>query len=169
MKCLTDSETCSWLNDNDVTPAPYGKENLIPEHYVQFQRPRLHWSVEAFIDGVLGVGIAESPALIYFEDWSPYRQSQMLVIESLRTANGDLRNLIDAPGHLFTADEHDLAIAMFSLATSFHWTTYLYLPNDLVTIYNWEGELFDAWSRDISAFNEIAELVNLFELNVTAR
>ena len=161
MRCLDQSEITRWLTERQVTPEPYGKSDS-PTHYLQFKFPSRPLANAAFIRCFLALN--EGEILVHVTDWPTYEPSEMAVVDSLRKASGESRRLIDAAGHLFSADESELAIALFGHTGNFEWNAYLYRPNDFATLYNWEGELHDFWSADADTYAALTNLVDDFDL-----
>jgi hypothetical protein len=100
--------------------------------------------------------------LVHVTDWPTYEPAEMAVVDALRHAWDESRNLIDAPGHLFPAEESELAVALFGHTGNYEWNAYLYLPNDLATLYNWEGERYDFWSNDSAVHLAVEKLAGKF-------
>lgn len=164
MRCLTNDEVSAWLAERRITEAPYATNlETSPSHYVQAAVSRDYHRIDAFarhcINGILGNGVC----LIHVTDWSLYQPSEMIVIDALRSHHGELRRLIDAPGHLFESGETETAVALFSLCASYGWSCYLYSPPDQCTLLNWEGELFDFWTADPGKLAEFKTLLRDFE------
>ena len=166
MKCFTQEEIDHWLTEQQVTPSPYGKSES-PNHYLQFKMPGRALANSAFIRNFLMQ--SQSKILVDVTDWPTYEPAEMLIIDSLRHKCGESRNLIDAPGHLFSAEESEWVIALFGHIGSFEWNGYLYRPNDLATLYCWEGELYDFWSADADTHLALTRLTNRFGLELTAQ
>lgn len=161
MQCLTEPEIATWLADNCVTAKPYDQVDS-PVHYLQFKCPMRSLGIASFVRQFLIPAAGE--VLVHITDWPTYQQSEMLVINAIRRNSNESRGLIDVPGHLIPECERELAIAVFSHATMFEWNAYMYLPNDIGTIYIWEGELFDFWSNDSATYHRVARLVDDFAL-----
>lgn len=157
MQCLTEHEIATWLSDNNVTAAPYGKTES-PSHYLQFNCPIRPLTNASFIRQFLK--FTNDEILVHITDWPTYERSEMLVIDALRHNWNEPRDLIDAPGHLVPANQRELVVALFGHTGVFEWNAYLYVPNDMATICNWEGELYDFWSKDSSIHTAMTELVD---------
>ena len=163
MICFTRDETADWLARYDVTPSPYGKSKQ-PAHYIQFRLPPRSIANFAFIRSFLK--LTDGEVLVDVTDWPLYEPAEMVVVDSLRREHGEQRNLIDAPGHALLREESELAIAIYGSAGNFQWNSYLYLPNDLATLYNWEGDLYDFWTKDLERLREMQNLVDDFDLQL---
>jgi len=161
MKCLTQQEIARWLTEQCVTPSPYGSAKS-PTHYLQFKFPKGPVANTSFIRQFLK--LTSGDILVHVTDWPTYKRAEMAVVNALRHEWGESRNLIDAPGHLFPANESGLATALFGHTGNFAWNAYLYLPGDLATLYNWEGELYDFWSNDAATQLALERLTGEFGL-----
>ena len=164
MNCLTQPEITQWLSDQSVTPAPYGNAES-PTHYLQFNAPSRPLANASFIRQFLK--LTNDEILVHVTDWPTYEPSEMAVVDALRHEWNESRNLIDAAGHLIPATETELAIALFGHTGNFEWNAYLYLPNDLATLYNWEGERYDFWSNDEATYHALTKLASSFGLAPT--
>ncbi|MDB2687629.1 hypothetical protein N9Y42_10505 [Mariniblastus sp.] len=163
MRCLTEQEIAKWLADRFVTPSPYTNAKS-PANYVQFNLPRRPLTNALFIGQLLE--LTDSEILVHITDWPTYMPAEMIIMDSLRHESKETRNLIDAPGHLFSAQEHELAIALFGHSGTCEWNAYLYLPNDLATLYNWEGESCDFWSCDAAMQHAVESLIGKLGLAI---
>jgi hypothetical protein len=158
MQCLIEDEVANWLNGNCVTFRPY-ESSRSPEQYLQFRAPVGRSAIELFVRSVLESNRGSGHFLIHLTDWSLYTAVQMQAVDALRSVVGETRSVIEAPGHLFSSDEHELATRLFGLATGYGWSSYLYFPANTCTIFNWEGELYDFWTCDQSRLATTSELV----------
>jgi hypothetical protein len=159
MKCLTQLEIASWLDAQCVTSEPYGNHNA-PAHCLQFKRPANAVANSELIRQFLNATSGE--VLVHIADWPAYKPAEMAVADALRRQHNETRNLIDAPGHLFAPSESELAIAIFGHTANYEWNAYLYTPNDMATLYNWEGELYDCWTNDPATHLAVQTLVDSF-------
>jgi len=161
MKCLTEFEIATWLDDQCVTPAPYGNHGS-PTHCLQFKHPVQPVANSEFIRQFLNATSGE--ILIHITDWPLHSPAEMAIADAIRRQWNETRNLIDAPGHLFAPNESELAIAMFGHTGNYEWNAYLYTPGDIATLYNWEGELYDCWTNDAATHLAVETLVGNFGL-----
>lgn len=163
MKCLTKEEITQWLSDQKVTPTPYNNVKP-PARYLQFKLPPRPLANASFIRQFLQLITGE--ILVHVTDWPTYEPAEMAVVDALRHKWNESRNLIDAPGHLIPSNEPELVIALFGHTGNFEWNAYLYLPKDLATLYNWEGELYDFWSNDGDVHLALRKLADDFGLTL---
>jgi hypothetical protein len=166
MKCLTNTEQNEWLTRRAIVERPYGT-NEASKHYVQFYSPKNFRGIESFTHHLSDLFLAGSEALLVFEDWPFYQPYEMRLVDHVRSAFGEKRNLIDAPGHLFTAEEGDDLIGLFSLGVAFEWTSYLYFAKNKATVLNWEGVIFDFWTEDERSLDDLLKLMGDFKLEKT--
>lgn len=161
MRCLAQKEIAGWLTDQRVTPSPYGNGTSLT-HFLQFKLPSRPLTNSSFIRQFLK--LTDGEILVHVTDWPTYEPAEMVVVDALRHNWNERRKLIDAPGHLFPAEESELAIALFGHCGNYEWNAYLYLPNDSATLYNWEGELYDFWSNDDTMHSDLERLATEFGL-----
>lgn len=168
MKCLTPKECSDWLRERDIFEAPYSQEAAADDFCFQFEPPTKPSRLTAFTRRLFGTFGEFSGALVVFTDWALYQPDEMALVDSLRRGHGERRDLIDAPGHLFTSAELAEAIAHCYVAVMFGWSAYLYLPSGAATIYFWEGDLVDFWSADESLIKAVREIIQTYELRITS-
>ncbi|MDB6076555.1 MAG: hypothetical protein JWO82_302, partial [Akkermansiaceae bacterium] len=103
MRCLTQQEISEWLARQGMPEDPYGHpRHGVPLYYLQFATPADEAARKAFVrEYFLKTGPAG--VLIHATDWSGYRPQDMATLVAVRARHGELRWLIDAPGHLFAA------------------------------------------------------------------
>ena len=165
MDCLTELETSDWLRTNCVTANTYDSSER-PRWYVQFRAPRVDAAHVAIANLLREMSPGNAGVLIHVTDWSLYTPEQMLKFDSMRPSI-ETRPLIESAGHRFATNEQEDAVNLFAMATEFGWSSYLYLPDDVATLYNWEGDLFDFWSRDKFRLTAIIKIVGELELEIT--
>ncbi len=166
MHCTTNKEVSDWLSNHSLPEDPY-RQGSQAEHYLQFHSPSTHCKLDAFARRYYANIIPHGESLIHMSDWSPYELSQIITMEGIRAAQSERRNLIDAPGHHLSPAESEIGVALFSLSTSFEWSSYIYCPKHRSTLYNWEGEIFDFWTDSDSALQELKMMLEDFELSET--
>ena len=110
-------------------------------------------------DTALGVERSGAPA------WPFYQPDEMALIASLRRSHGELRWLIDAPGHVFGADERNELIGWIYLMECFGWDAYLFaspyhgkmlqiFDEDFIRIISSQSDHFGE-AREIARANEL--------------
>ena len=161
MKCFTQEEIDHWLTEQQVTPSPYGKSES-PNHYLQFKMPGRALANSAFIRNFLMQ--SQSEILVDVTDWPTYEPAEMLIIDSLRHKCGESRNLIDAPGHLFSAEESEWVIAVFGHIGSYEWTAISDVQTIWQLLYSWEREVYDFWSASAETHLALTTLTEKFGL-----
>lgn len=165
MKCLTETEISQWLTNAGHDEQPE-KTDSVKARPMQFRAPDTYGAIENFMQCFLAEVVAEGDVLIVVTDDEPSRESQIFISDALRLNNGENRHLREAPGYLIRANERDKAIALFALMTSFGWKSYLYGDHDQVTLYNWEGEIFDAWISSETMQANLSRIIRNFDLEV---
>ena len=167
MRCLTALEQKEWLATNDQVESPYSKSAISKgKFYRQFCAPPRLAQVEAFASHFLDIW-KSGEALLVVTDWPLYRPYEMKLIDLIRMAHGEKRSLIDAPGHLFSLNEKNDLISFFGLSVAYYWSAYLYPPSAKVTLFNWEGEIFDYWTDDSENYETLLSLQKSFRLKKT--
>ena len=166
MRCVTDSEITNWLHERSIPKDPYLGDTA-PQHHLQFYAPSTYRQLDALARHYYERIIPDSDSLIHETDWSSYQQSEMIAILGLRSSRGDDRMLIDAPGHILTPSDKEIGISLFALSASFAWSSYLYSSRHHSTLHNWEGDIFDFWTDNVSSFSEMKLMLKEFELSET--
>lgn len=67
----------------------------------------------------------EDSIALLITDWDIWPSSRcMLLFDAVRGGSGDLRNVEEAPGHLFTTRELEFVDALFALMLYFYWDAF---------------------------------------------
>ena len=141
MRCLTKEECSEWLRQHNILESPYRNKETT-DAYFQFKSPKASNEQMYLMRRLIGhrpkedngqeigsiLGEFEG-ALLVFLDWSCYSTDEMTLMTTLRSAHGEKRWLINAPGHLFSKDEDADLIGQSYLTLMFGWTAYLYLAS----------------------------------------
>lgn len=166
MKCLSDREVSGWLLDHELPEDPYRGE-AAPDHYLQFSVPKRFLALEAFVRQFYSRIVPEADSLIHFTDWGLYQESQMIAVAGIRVGAGEPRALREAPGQVLPVGSGEVGVALFSLATAFAWSCYLYCPLERTILYNWEGELLDFWTDSNLKHEELKTILKQFGIEET--
>ncbi|RYD77911.1 MAG: hypothetical protein EOP84_14940 [Verrucomicrobiaceae bacterium] len=166
MKCLTLSQQSEILRTWGMCERPYGKEGG-PLYYRQFYTPTRFRTLQSFVAVYLEQFAKEESCLLDVEEWAWYEPYEMELIAAARISEGEERPLFEASGHLFSPEESDLATALISLTTAYGWSSYLYVQNSGVILYNWEGDIMDFWSDTKDSLSTMDELITRYELRST--
>lgn len=167
MKCVSDREVSGWLLDHGLPEDPYRGE-AAPDHYLQFSVPKSFLALEAFVRQFYSRLIPEAESLIHLTDWGLYQESQMVAVAGIRAGAGEHRALRESPGHVLPSSSGEVGVALFSLATAFAWSSYLYCPSNRTILYNWEGELLDFWTDSDLKNEEMRTLLKELEIEETS-
>jgi len=127
MKCITNRECLEWLDAHAIDAVTTeGWPEIVGDYEIMFSAPP-NSRTQALLahDLVEWVGRFET-ALLWLTDWPFYKPEEMALISQFRWANGEQRQLIDAAGHLFVADERNTLIGWVSLMMSYGWDGYLF-------------------------------------------
>jgi hypothetical protein len=133
MQCLTYSECAAWCRQHDYPvveadsygrPAPAVKKHfgavelsfpIDPGQRVQLARDVIRW--------FNGAG----DVLLWLADWAVWPANQhMPLFMRFREAFGEMRLLIEAPGHLIQVDQVDDAISVLVSALLFQWDCHVF-------------------------------------------
>ena len=156
-----------WLKFNSLSSQPYDNGCDL-KYYKQFESPLELRSTESFIRIFLSKLATKGDSLLTITDWDHYSASEMLTIQAIRLSKGETRFLKDSPHHQFSVNEHEEAIALFSLSVSYGFSSYLYCPQYKSILYNWEGELMDFWTDDSNSDSFVGDLLNQYNLTLNS-
>lgn len=156
MKAFSDEECAHWLAVRGIAADPYYNKSGRSSAFDQFRIPQHARGASAMFRSIVACAEPFESALLQVIDWSLYESDEMEMVCQVRRANGELRMLIEAPGHLFPASERDLLIGMVALVTSYRWSAYLYFDHG-ITLLSWEGDIMDVWRADGSLYRSIRD------------
>ncbi|HSY17860.1 MAG TPA: hypothetical protein VK815_05970 [Candidatus Acidoferrales bacterium] len=137
-----------------------------PEHRTVFSAPAKYSACECFVRCFLDEVVTRGDLLVVVYDAEPSQPCQDFVSDALRFSVGERRQIQDAPGYLIGYEERERAIALFALMSCFMWKCFLYAEHDQITLYNWEGEIFDAWTASELKSGVINNIIKNFELDL---
>jgi len=134
MKALTYSECAEWCKQRGfptrqregyiVGPHP----DLVsqPFHFVDFKLP-VDSGKKVFFSKLIYSFIDPAPELLlWIGDWAVWPSSQhMPLFSRFRQAFGEMRPLIEAPGHLLVPDEADDAVSIIATSLLFIWDCHI--------------------------------------------
>ncbi len=146
MKCLTPSECYNWVSSRGMTDRPY-RRSMGPT--AQFRIKKSENELTLIAKRVAEVLQSDSELLLVIDDWSSYRDYEMERIMGIRKQAGELRWVIDAPGHELKAIEPELRYRLihFILSAESGWCAYLYAFPSRLTLLLWEGDIIDLWAE----------------------
>ncbi len=157
MRCLTATECGEWLQNFNITQRPY--HNCVDtDDFFPLAAHAEAWAAQELARQLIDLLGEYETALLYIDDWSPYKPEQMALVDAVRRSHGELRWLIDAPGHLYELKEKDELIGMLWMTVAFGWSSYVYSSTRSNIIYNWEGDFIDIWNMDNDSLTEVKEL-----------
>lgn len=157
MKCFTTAQCSDWVQKLSVAERPY-HNGVETEYFFPLTDYTEAWAAQELTRHLLDLLGEYETVLLHIDDWSPYKLEQMALVDAVRRSHGELRWLIDAPGHLYKLDEKDELISMFWLTIAFGWSSYIYPAPCTNVIYNWEGDFIDIWNMDSISLPEIKNL-----------
>ncbi len=167
MKFLTPKECSEWLRSKEIIEAPDQSTELTDQHWLRFETPKTPRGISAFTRNLFFEFEPFAGALLVYYDWPVYQPDEMTLMDAVRRGHGELRRLIDAPGHLFESGDEAQSIGQSYLGIFFEWSAYLYLASGKATIQFWEGELVEVWCDDRKLKNSVVHLAQRFELEIT--
>jgi len=158
MKCLTPSEVDKWLSRHGHN----SKADAVP--VISFHAPTKFSVLEAFVECILRDIFIQGEVLLMVDDTDRERNGHLRVIKALRKLAGEKRTLDKSPVFLFAKDEWEHAVMLFSLNACFYWKCYVWGDRDQLTLFNWEGEIFDVWAGNEKGRKAVLELLKGFKL-----
>jgi len=162
MRCFTKDEVSKWISEVGQVEDPHDAASP-PEFAVQFYAPQKYSAIECFVRCFLREVAGDGEVLIVVTDSEPSEESQRYIHETIRLTTGGKRSVQEAPGYLFSNLEAERAVALFSLMSCFM-KCYLYGSQHQVTLYSWEGEIFDMWTCSEDRLKPLAKNFELEEI-----
>jgi hypothetical protein len=167
MKCLTSTEISDWLKKVGQIEDPHHSTEIDTSLlHAQFYVPAKFAVVECFADRFLEEVVSEGDILFQCVDCFPFEGAHKLAFDAFWKAAGEERSFEETPGCIIPFQEREWASLLFSLAYGFNWQCYLYASRDALMLYNWEGEIFDIWSRNPTKMEQSQELIHSFEFQL---
>ena len=127
MRCITSVESVDWLRTHgidglseDGTPTVFGSYEMWCEAPKKFRSQQ-----SLARDLVAWLGHPEN-CLLWVTDWPFASDDEYAIVLGLRRNHGELRSLMDAPGHVFGADESDELTAWVYLLIGFGCDGYVF-------------------------------------------
>jgi hypothetical protein len=135
MNIVTHEEARHWCGKHDLElDRPSWRDPRICNN-VRFLTEGKQSIVEALIRNAVVYRQFEG-ALVWILDWPLYNPDEMAVIMRLRSSVGESRRLIDAPGHVFDANEVHDCTGLFNLCVQYFWDAFLYVPASGLLVFN---------------------------------
>jgi hypothetical protein len=157
MRCLDSSDCTNWLAEFSVLETPYWQDTPFGVNYLQFSLtdPYEGSEVKKFL---LWLDL-RLPGLVQVTDWARFHDDLRDVgLRSLADEFPLEANKVSSTsrsGVLFESNEGVHLVDCCVEVVEQGMSAYLYLPGR-VTLYLWEGELVDVWSRDARFFSELS-------------
>lgn len=158
MKCLTSREVEKWLRRHGHD----SKTDVMPP--ISFHAPFEFGPVEGVVETVLKDVFVRGEVLLLIADTGLGSYHHLRVVEGLRRLAGEKRSLEKAPGFLFAETEWLDAVTLFSFTASCMWQCYLWGEREQLTLFNWEGEVFDVWPGSDQGRKAVLELLKNYKL-----
>lgn len=131
---------------------------------ISFYAPTGLGPVEGFVECVLRDVFVRGEVLLLITDTDLGLYRHLRVVDGLRCLAGEKRSLDKAPGFLFVEDKWEDVQTLFSFAASCSWQCYLWGEREQLTLFNWEGEIFDVWVGNKKGRKAMLELLKNFKL-----
>jgi len=164
MKALTPEECPSWLKSAGISHDPFRGFGEASNHFMTGGLTDTRRSI-AFARNLLVYGLQpNTECLLEITDWSLYTEDEMAVVQSLRASFGETRWLIKSPGHVFAPSDLNLCVGLFALTIAYGWNSYIYIPTPRLTIFNWEGDMFEFLSDEKKSMQVVEEYGRSHEL-----
>jgi hypothetical protein len=135
MNVVTEEESQQWCAKHELeVDRPNWRDPRICNG-VRFLTEGKQSIVEALIRNTV-VNRQFEGALVWILDWPLYSPDEMAVVMRFRRSVGEVRWLIDAPGHVFEADEIHDCTGLFNLCVQYFWDAFLYVPASGLLVFN---------------------------------
>jgi len=163
MRCLTPQEISDWVRKVGQIEDPQHGESE-PTFRIVFNAPKNYPACECFVRCFVEQVVAGGELLVVVFDSEPSQPCQEFVCQAMRLAVGETRLIREAPGFQTNFEEREKAVALFTLMSCFRWKCFLYGDHDQITLYNWEGEIFDVWTCSEAKQKQVFEIIQNFGL-----
>ena|ERR1039458_6274915 len=173
MKCLTYDETQAWLNSFDVKIGEHRHLSFAqPQDKLMITLPREPVRLHDFASRVNEWLPQNVSQLIWISNWETSPPDQFLLFEKLRAGCGEVRQLIESPGHLFepaapSTSEKAIANGIIFLILAFNWEGYLVAESCNDHIYLGD-ECLSFFSADDKKLKAATDMVQSFDLKIIA-
>jgi hypothetical protein len=168
MKCFPKSFRQQWLDENGVGQTLQSRLGVRDWDICLALPQNLHKQI-AFLENSLGDDLGKVGLLVSIEDWPLYLKTEFETVKALRLSWGEERRLIDAPEHVFDANETEIALGLFALTIGFGWSATLISTGPTFIAHNWEGEYLDCWCASAEKQRSLELLAERFEIQFERR
>jgi len=165
MKFLTKSECEQWCAERGLlTPAPLYKRPA-PDGYVtqDFSIPEDAGARVALCRSLWPGEWTQGQRLLWVKEWSIWPSGEhMPIYTKWRSALGDNRVMIEAPGHVVEPDEDDDGLSVLVMSALFLWDCWVYTENAAVVMISHDefGTVFQR--RDVQQSWDWKEILRIF-------
>jgi hypothetical protein len=168
MHCLTDTECQEWLRQENIDAVDArGLPEVVGDYEVFFEAPKdartQHTLAHEMIEWIGEIGTA----LLWLSDWPFAAPSENALVTALRCGHGERRSLIDAPGHLFRAEERNELVGWVFLMMGFGWDAYLFVSPFRGSMFQTSHEDF-VWTTtsEVQVHRRAQQIVRDYKLTV---
>jgi hypothetical protein len=175
MPALTEKEVGKWLVAHGHPPDEDDPIAGTSESTTQFYAPREYSKIQAFVRCYLAEIVVDGDVLIVVEDaYSPSDCDPLILKAILEHFEGESYNFEELPTLCFptfcvSKKDWEKAIALFTLMTCFRWQCFLYGSANQLTLFNWEGDIFDFWTDSKEKKQAMKEMIRAFKLKEIRR
>jgi len=169
MRFITVPEATEWARAHGYNFQPFGTQARLDSD--AFRTRRYATPEDAGARVALCRSLWESivhgqpEALLWVTEWGVWPSGEHLpLIQTLRTAHGESRPLIEAPGLHFRASDDDAAFSFFILSALFLWDCYLLAPSGESGAFLSHDEFLRVFARSPDALFGLERRLASFEL-----
>ena len=164
MKLLTPEEVSKWIAEVGQVEDPHHAHLDDIQHllHTQFTAPSEYRRIECFVRQYLTEVVGDGDLLVHLVADYPPSESDMFLIDSFLKAAGEKRDFWEVPGFLFAVEEKEHAIVPFTLMSCFGWQCNLHANHDQLTLFNWEGAIYDAWTTSAVKMKALQNIIQRF-------
>jgi hypothetical protein len=135
MDILTKSEAEIWCRAHRIKLDDRDRPHR-PERAECFDIPQDAGQRVALVASHFGDRSFGTTNLVWFTEWGIWPSSERQhIFCRFRASYGEMRPLIDAPGHLLTANERDELLSLVTLGVLFLWDIYVVADDASVTLH----------------------------------
>ncbi len=167
MRCLTFDESKNWLTNNHVQID--STRNLIfcnDQKRIMMTMPKtaaaLNWFASELGDWLL----SDFDRMFWLSNWDTQPPYPALFFEEIRKGHGEMRHIIDTPGHIISvSDETALMKGLMFLTMAFRWEGYLVCQGGEGYVYLGD-QCVVCFSQNSAKLDDVAVIVEKFGLRV---
>ena len=170
MPCLTEKGLNKWLSSRGHAISESDPNWPRAEPVMQFYAPKTYQGTQCLVDTVLREVFEEGETLIVIDYAEPFDDCDQVIMEAMaKFLEGRHYNYFELPPNHFPSfkfkkSEWSRAVALFTLLSTFGWNCFLYGSNNQLTLFNWEGEIYDFWTDSEVKRKNMNRIIRTFAL-----